>query len=293
MTAPARAEPAAGAQGGVGVSCDGVVQIYPSPEGDVVALRGVDLDIRAGELVALLGPSGSGKSTLLALMAGLLRPSAGRVRIGEAEVGRLGPRELLALRAREVGVVLQGAERNLLPYASALQNLRFAGRARRGRERRGGRAPAAADLLERLGLGEVMDQPAVTLSGGERQRVALASGVAGGARLLLVDEPTGNLDAASRDRVVELLHAINAELGVTVMVVTHDPEVAAAVPRTMTIRDGRIGLEGRRGVELAVVGQDGSVQLPPDLRSEFPPGSLVRIRRLDGSVELVPDEGSQ
>ncbi len=277
---------------GVGLCCEGVVHIYPSPEGDVVALRGVDLEVDPCELVAVLGPSGSGKSTLLGLVAGLFRASAGRVRVGGADLARLGPRQLLRLRATQVGLVLQGAGRNLLPYADAVGNIRFA---QRGRARGSSRAHVGrpGELLDRLGLNAVSHQAVGTLSGGERQRVALAVGAATGVGLLLVDEPTGNLDRAARDQVVELLHRLNADLGITILVVTHDPAVAAAVPRTVTIRDGRIGSEGRRGREYAVVGQDGSIQLPPDLRSAFPAGSLVRVRRQGDRVELVREEGER
>ncbi|MHB8556406.1 MAG: ABC transporter ATP-binding protein, partial [Candidatus Dormibacteria bacterium] len=116
--------------------------------------------------------------------------------------------------------------------------------------------------------------------------VAIASGVAGAPRLLLVDEPTSQLDTVSRDQVIELLHRINAQLGSTVVSVTHDPTVAAAMPRTVTIRDGRVGAEARRGLEYAVVGRDGSVQLPPDVLEMLPPGTLVQVRRHRAGVDL-------
>ncbi len=273
------------ATGGVAVRCTGAVLLYPLLEGDVVALSGVDLEIEAGEMLAVLGPSGTGKSTLLSLLCGLLRPSAGEVRVGEHDVGRMGPRERARLRATEVTLVPQGVQRSLLPYATAAENVLFA----TGPARRAGRALpwGPLELLEALGLAEVAGVEVRLLSGGERQRVAIAAGVATAPRLLCVDEPTSQLDTAARAAVVELLRLVNHQLGATVVVVTHDPAVAAAMPRTVTIRDGRVGAEGRHGEEYAVVGRDGSVQLPPDLLERFPPGSLVRLARLAHGVELV------
>ncbi|MHB8332826.1 MAG: ABC transporter ATP-binding protein, partial [Candidatus Dormibacteria bacterium] len=248
---------------GLDIHVDGVVHLYPSAEGDVVALRGVDLDVDSGEEFALLGPSGSGKSTVLSLLAGLQRPSAGQIKVGPYDIGKLTNRQLLRLRATEVSLVLQDPARNLLPYATAAQNIEFSQRGALGRGKRPPWKPQ--ELLEELGMGSLALRTVATLSGGEQQRVAIASGVAGAPRLLLVDEPTSQLDTASRDQVIELLHRINSDLGATVVSVTHDPTVAAAMPRTVTIRDGRVGAEGRRGEEYAVVGRDGSVQLPPDV----------------------------
>ncbi|HUY53872.1 MAG TPA: ATP-binding cassette domain-containing protein [Candidatus Nanopelagicaceae bacterium] len=269
---------------GLDIHFDGVVHLYPSPEGDVVALRGVDLDVEAGEEFALLGPSGSGKSTVLSLLAGLQRASAGQIQIGPYEMGKLSNRQLLRLRATEVSLVLQDPARNLLPYATATQNIEFAQRGARGR----GKIPpwSPSELLQGLGMGPLAGRTVATLSGGEQQRVAIAAGVAGAPRLLLVDEPTSQMDTVSRDQVIELLHLVNSQLGSTVVSVTHDPAVAAAMPRTVTIRDGRVGAEGRRGQEYAVVGRDGSVQLPPDVLEMLPPGTLLQVRRHRAGVDL-------
>jgi ABC-type lipoprotein export system ATPase subunit len=269
---------------GLDIHFAGVVHLYPSPEGDVVALRGVDLDVEAGEEFALLGPSGSGKSTVLSLLAGLQRPSAGQILVGTYDMGRLTNRQLLRLRATEVSLVLQDPARNLLPYATASQNIEFAQRGARGRGHQPPWGPH--ELLGKLGMGALADRTIAILSGGEQQRVAIASGVAGAPRLLLVDEPTSQLDTVSRDQVIELLHRINHQLGSTVVSVTHDAAVAAAMPRTVTIRDGRVGAEGRKGEEYAVVGRDGSVQLPPDVLELLPPGTLLQVRRHPTGVEL-------
>ncbi len=259
------------------VACEGVVHIYPTPTEDVVALRGVDLQIAAGSRVALVGPSGCGKSTLLAVMAGLVRPSAGRVLVGSTDVVRASERELVELRAGGVGVVLQGAAGNLLGYVDALDNVRFAhAGARPGHSRPDGRLPAA-DLLATLGLQRVAGVPVGRLSGGEQQRVAIAVALANGPGLLLADEPTSQLDAAARDDVVQALVHANTELGTTVVAVTHDPAVGAALGRVVAMRDGRVGAEGRGHAEYAVVGTDGAVHLPEHLLEAWPPGSLVRV----------------
>ena len=270
---------------GLPVACQALVHIYRLEGNDVVALRGVDLDIDGGSRLALLGPSGSGKSTVLGLLAGLLRPSAGRLRIGDHDVGRMSERELLGLRATEVGVVLQNPGRNLLPYTTPLGNVGFAQRMA-GRGRRNGRLPVPMELLDRLGLAPVARQPVPTLSGGEQQRLALAVGLAHGPGLLLADEPTSQLDLDARRQVVDLLRHANEDLGTTVVVVTHDPDVGEGMGRTVTIRDGRVGAEGRLGEEYAVVGRDGSVQLPPDTLDVLPPGTLARVVRYPWKIEL-------
>ena len=195
------------------------------------------------------------------------------------------------MRATELSLVPQQATRSLLPYADAEQNVWWSQQGARGR----GVTPpfSPPELLDLLGLAGLGRRPVGVLSGGEQQRVALAAGLACGPGLLLVDEPTSQLDAAARDEVIALLVRINAEFGTTVLAVTHDDEVAAAVPRNVTIRDGRVGAEGHRGQDYAVVGRDGAVQLPPDVLDVLPPGTLVRLRRSEDGVELRaagPDE---
>jgi putative ABC transport system ATP-binding protein len=269
---------------GTEVHLTGVVHLYSSPEGDVVALRGIDLDIRAGESVALLGPSGAGKSTVLGLLAGEFAPSAGSVRIGEHNIGRLNADMLSRLRSSYISLVVQGASANLLSYATAQENVWFA---QHGARRRGD-APTrgALELLELFGIGDLADRRIAEMSIGERQRVALVAGVAVLPRLLLVDEPTSQLTGEERDQVIDSILTIHRQIGLTVIVVTHDAEVANRFERTVTIRDGRVGAEGRYGVEYAVVGRDGSLHLPPQVLDLLPPDSLVRVIRLDDGVEL-------
>jgi putative ABC transport system ATP-binding protein len=206
--------------GGVGVRCQGVVHLYRTFEGhDVVALQGVDLDIDAGERVAFLGPSGSGKSTLLTLLGGIQKPSAGRIFLGDDEISRLGERFLARIRARRVSTMLQGATRNLLPYATARQNLGFARLALSSSERR--EVVPDHDLLGKVGLEQQADQVVSTMSGGQRQRLALACAVSTMPQLLLADEPTSQLSHEDRDHVIELIHELGDDLGTTIVVVTH------------------------------------------------------------------------
>ncbi|MGA8296224.1 MAG: ATP-binding cassette domain-containing protein [Acidimicrobiales bacterium] len=269
---------------GVEAQLSGVVHLYPSPEGDVVALRGVDLDIPAGEAVALLGPSGAGKSTVLSLLAGEFSASAGLVRVAGHNLAKMSDEALAALRAREISLVVQGAAANLLPYATADENVWFA---QRGARRRGKQIEySASDLLELFGLSRIANVPVEHCSTGDRQRLALVTGVAVAPRLLLVDEPTSQLSVSDRDLVIEMLFRIHDELAMTIVVVTHDAAVAQHFARTVTILDGRVGAEGRKGTEYSVIGQDGSVRIPNEMLESMPPGSFVRFARTDTGLEM-------
>lgn len=270
--------------------CAGLVHIWSTGQEDVVALRGVDLEVAAGERVALLGPSGSGKSTLLALLGGLLQPSAGRLWIGDTEISRLSQRALLQLRSDRVGTVLQGAARNLLPYGTARQNVAFAQRSLR--RSAVGRVLSPGQVLAELGLTRVADATLTQLSGGEQKRVALAVAVANGPGLLLADEPTSQLDSAGRQQVLQTLELVNDRFGTTVVVVTHDPVVGAELGRTITMHAGRVGQEGRRGRQYSVVSADGSVALPPAVLARWPAGTLVEVDGRDHVVQLTRRDGT-
>lgn len=270
------------------VRCDGLVHIYGSAGQEVSALRGVDFEVGAGETVALLGPSGAGKSTLLWILAGLMKPTAGLVEVGGRNVAKLSGRQAAAMRLRDIGVVMQTPARNLLPYDTALGNVLFVQSPTR-RTHRSKRLRAHA-LLEAVGLGGHANRTAGRMSGGEQQRLAVAVALANGPSLLLADEPTSQLDRVSAQSVLELIKGANADLGTTVVAVTHDADVGALLGRTVTIRDGRVGMEGRAGEEYLVVGRDGTVQIPSDMLDILPPGSLAEARRTPDGIQLRPVE---
>lgn len=205
-----------------------------SAAGQVNVLRGIDLAIAAGDSVAVCGPSGSGKSTLLMVIAGLERPSSGRVRLAGHDLAPLDEDGLARLRRDTVGIVFQSF--HLIPTMTALENvalpLELAGAA--------DAFPRAAAMLERVGLAGRAGHYPAQLSGGEQQRVALARAVVARPRLLLADEPTGNLDGATGRAVADLIFALNAELGTTLLLITHDETLAARCRRVVRIEDGRV-----------------------------------------------------
>ena len=222
------------------LSLQGIVKDYVTLAGTFRALDGVSLEVMPGELLSIMGPSGSGKSTLMNIIGALDTPSAGRFLIGGQDTALLAEPELASLRNRLIGFVFQ--QFNLLPRLSARDNvalpLVYGGLARRDRQAR------AAELLARVGLSDKLDSRPTQLSGGQQQRVAIARALAMRPSLLLADEPTGALDTRTGAEILALFRSLNRDEGVTVVLVTHDPGVAAATDRVVRIQDGRLTYDG-------------------------------------------------
>jgi putative ABC transport system ATP-binding protein len=228
------------------IECRGLVKRLPSGARTLTILDGIDLAVPAGDFVAILGPSGSGKSTLLGLLAGLDRPSEGSVLLDGEPIEALDEDELALLRRRRVGFVFQSFQ--LLANLTALENVLLPLELTRTE----GGAERATDMLQRVGLGDRLHHYPSQLSGGEQQRVALARAFGPRPSLLLADEPTGNLDSATGREALDLLTELRENEGVTLVLVTHDAQVAARAHRRVHIRSGRIEREERAG-------SDGSV----------------------------------
>jgi putative ABC transport system ATP-binding protein len=217
-----------------------VVKTYATPSRSFTALHGVDLQIRAGEFIAVVGKSGSGKTTLLNLLAGIDRPTEGQIVVAETDLGRLSESDLAEWRGRRVGLVFQFFQ--LLPTLTVAENLMlpmdFAGIVPVARRR-----TRALELLDRVGIRDQADKLPVTLSGGQQQRAAIARALANDPPILLADEPTGNLDSATGAAVLELFASLNAE-GRTIVVVTHERDIERYISRQVTLVDGRLAGDG-------------------------------------------------
>ncbi|MEU7828083.1 ABC transporter ATP-binding protein [Nonomuraea sp. NPDC049129] len=281
------AEKKAAFGGDAHIVCDNLVRIYKTEGVEVVALQGLDLLIQEGELVAVVGASGSGKSTLLNVLSGLDVPTAGVARVAGTDLLSMTAKDRLRYRRDIVGFVWQQTARNLLPYLTARENvelpMKLAGRARRGR---------AAELLDLMGVASCADRKVPEMSGGEQQRVAIAVALANSPQLVLADEPTGELDSETSEEVFGALRKANGELGVTVVIVTHDPLVSERVDRTIGIRDGRTSSETlrREGVaeEYAVLDRVGRLQLPRDFMNALDMERRVRLELESDHIGVWP-----
>ncbi|GAA4346490.1 ABC transporter ATP-binding protein [Angustibacter luteus] len=269
------------------VVCDNLVRIYQSDVVEVQALQGLDLLVHSGEMVAIVGASGSGKSTLLQVLAGVDAPTAGRARVAGHDLLAMSRTERVRYRRHVVGFVRQQTSRNLVPYLTASQvvdlPMTLAGVPRRERHQR------AAELLGAVGVTHCADRRPDQMSGGEQQRVAICVALANDPRVLLADEPTGELDSETAQEVFAALRTANRDLGATVVVVTHDAAVSGQVERTVAIRDGRTSSEVLRrngsGVdgdehtaeEYAVMDRAGRVQVPAEYREALALTRRVRL----------------
>lgn len=293
------------------VLCDNLVKIYKVADLEVVALQGLDLEVQPGEMLAIVGASGSGKSTLLNILSGLDIPSAGRCIVDHNDLTRLAAAQRINYRRFIVGQVWQQSGRNLLPELSAQANVELpqmlsgVGSAQRKKH--------AQELLAVVGLGGMGKKRPDQLSGGEQQRTAIAVALANSPKLLLADEPTGELDSVTASEVMQLLRSLNKEMGLTIITVTHDAAIAAAVDRTIAIRDGRtstetvrrettlesiadhmptsstiIGLPSETHRESVLIDRAGRLQLPKDAIERIPFNGRAEVRIIGDHVELWP-----
>jgi ABC-type lipoprotein export system ATPase subunit len=282
------------------IVCDNLVKIYKVADLEVVALQGLDLLIDEGEFVAIVGASGSGKSTLLSILAGLDVPSAGRGVVAGHELAEMGTREHTDYLRNVIGFVWQQTSRNLFPYLTARENVELPmvleGMGPLARERR------VRELLEQVGMADRADHRPDRMSGGEQQRIAIAVALANGPAVLLADEPTGQLDTATGHEIFELFRKVNTELGVTILVATHDPLVSEQVARTVAIRDGRVASEVLReraisetgdhhviSTEYAVLDRAGRLQLPRAHVEALALENRVRLELEPDHIGVWPD----
>jgi len=289
------------------IVCEQLVRIYKTDALEVQALQGLNLRVAAGELTALVGASGSGKSTLLGILAGLDAPTAGSVQVAGRELAGLSHRERLLYRRATVGFVWQNPAGNLLPHLTAAQNVALP--MRLSRTPRAARRERAVALLDSLGVAHCRNRVPAQMSGGEQQRTAIATALANTPRVLLADEPTGELDSQSAETVFDGLRTANRDHGVTVLIVTHDAGIATQVRRTVAIRDGRTSTETLRraslaaeseqgtleahageAIEYAVVDRFGRLQLPREFTDAYGIRDRVRLTREPGHVGVWPDE---
>lgn len=271
------------------IICDNLVKIHKIADLEVVALQGLDLEVKPGELLGIVGASGSGKSTLLNILGGLDRPSAGRVTVGGRDLLKMSNTALTTYRRTQVGFVWQQGARNVIPYLSASANVELpmilAGKAGGAARKR------AVELLDAVGLASRRNHYLGQLSGGEQQRVAIAVALANSPSLLLADEPTGELDSHTALTIYQAFRDLCMKYGVTTLIVSHDPKIARHVDRVVAIRDGKLAGETIRSkpapgaltqvggheqpqheehyVEYAVLDSAGRLQIPKDLREQY------------------------
>ncbi len=285
------------------ILCEDLFKIYKIADLEVVALRGLDLVIQQGEVLAIVGASGSGKSTLLNILAGYDAPSAGRVTVGGKDLLQMSIKDVEEYRQRDVGFIWQETSRNLFPYLTTLENVALPMMLTSLSS--GERSRRSEELLRLVGLGHRMDHTPEKLSGGEQQRVAIAVALANHPPLLLADEPTGELDDTTAAEILDLFGTVNQELGTTILIVTHDIDIAYKVGRVVMIRDGKMSTEVRRKLtfkrvsgsaesdstleEFILVDGSGRVQVPREYLDKLNIKERARMHLEDGKVTLAPE----
>ncbi|MBD9731127.1 ABC transporter ATP-binding protein [Streptomyces sp. H28] len=291
------------------ITCDRLVRVFTADGVEVQALQGLDLLVREGELMALVGASGSGKSTLMNILAGLDTPTAGAARVAGRDLLTMTAKDRLAYRREVVGFVWQQTARNLLPYLTSAQNVALPMRLRGGRGRAARRASAerALELLDLLEVADCRDRRPHEMSGGQQQRVAIAVALANEPSVLLADEPTGELDSHTAEQIFAAFRTANERLGTTIVIVTHDQAVASEVRRTVAIRDGRTSTEVLRRSEVdeatghetlvareyAMLDRAGRLQLPAEYTQALGMRDRVALELEPDHIAVRPDDSER
>lgn len=293
------------------VRCENLVKIYKTDEVEVMALQGLDLTVERGELMGIVGSSGSGKSTLLNMLGGLDKPSAGSLFVDGKDLLKFNDKELISYMRDTVGFVWQNNARNLIPYLTAVQNVELPMLLKGVKNRR----QRAEYLLDQVGLSARKNSMLGQMSGGEQQRVAIAIALSNNPKLLLADEPTGAVDTKTAAMVLDVFRRLNREMGITIIIVTHDVNLSKSIDRVVSIRDGKTSTEMIRkkgsldsvvslgdlsGVhadetsheELVVLDRVGRLQLPKDYLNALglKGGDKVRVELEDGKILILPKD---
>lgn len=268
------------------LKCDGLVKIYKTEELEVMALQGLDLEIYEGEIVAIIGKSGSGKTTLLNMIGGLEKPTVGRIYVDGNDLFALSENELVNYRSNTVGFVWQNSGQNLFPFLNAVQNVEapLLLMGKKGKDIR----EKAMRLLSLTGIDHKAEAFPYEMSGGEQQRVAIAVALANDPKILLADEPTGAVDSKTSDMLQDLFKKLNKELGITVIIVTHDMHLADRVSRVIMVSDGKIGTEKDEKSELySVLDKARRVQLSEEMLEEAGiTSNKVKVEVVDGKIVI-------
>lgn len=296
------------------IECDSLVKIYKTKDIEVLALQGLDLTVKRGELMAIIGNSGSGKSTFLNMIGGLDRPSAGKLYVDGKNLFQMSEEELVEYKRSTVGFVWQNNARNLLPYLTAWENVMtpmLFTKDGEGRSTEEEKKKRALELLSLVGLEHRSESRLSQLSGGEQQRVAIAIALANNPKLLLADEPTGAVDRRTANDILDMFRKLNEELGITIVIVTHDKELAKKVNRVISIRDGKTSSERimkndyreklanmdinwkeeETQEEYAVLDRAGRVQIPGELLEEMGiSGNKVKLELVEGKIVIEKTE---
>lgn len=287
------------------IKCENLVKIYKTKDIEVMALQGLDIEINKGEMVAVIGNSGSGKSTFLNMIGGLDKPSAGSLIVDGKNLFKLKEKELVEYKKKTVGFVWQNNARNLFPYLTALENVQapmlFSSKKDAGAK--------ALELLELVGMAHRKDSKLSQLSGGEQQRVAIAIALANDPRILLADEPTGAVDAKTSAYILDLFRRLNEEKGLTIVIVTHDMNLAKKVKRVIMIRDGKTSSERimrtnyreqldmiddfeseNKHEEFVILDKAGRLQIGREYLDSLGIDNKVKMEMIDGKIVISPPD---